>query len=113
MISETYRLTPNTQSRVLATCEEHGLDYVTDETNFQPEITLRNALRDALATGNTSDVSIPLARAPFPTLTKVGYMSQPNATEDSRECGTPRGSSHVSRSDWVPSRVNKLLRVGG
>lgn len=70
MISETYWLTPNTQSRVLATCEEHGLDYVTDETNFQPEITLRNALRDALATGNTSDVSVPLARAPFPTLTK-------------------------------------------
>jgi len=46
------------------------LDYVTDETNFQPEITLRNTVRDALATGNTSDVSVFLARAPFPTLTK-------------------------------------------
>jgi len=42
---------------VLATCEEHGLDYVTDETNFQPEITLRNAVRHALAGGNISDVS--------------------------------------------------------
>jgi len=55
---------------VLATCEEHGLDYVTDETNFQPEITLRNTVRDALATGNTSDVSVSLTRPPFPTLTE-------------------------------------------
>ena len=56
------------QSRVLATCEEHGLDYVTDETNFQPELTLRNKVRDALAAGDTSDVSVFLTRAPLPTL---------------------------------------------
>ena len=53
---------------MLATCEEHGLDYVTDETNFQPEITLRNAVRHALTVGNTSDVSVFLIRAPFPML---------------------------------------------
>jgi len=60
---------PNMQSRVVATCEEHGLDYVTDETNFQPEITLRNTVRDALAAGDTSDVSVFLTRITFPTLT--------------------------------------------
>lgn len=32
----------------MATCEENGLEYVTDKTNFQPEITLRNAIRHML-----------------------------------------------------------------
>ncbi|KAG5654109.1 hypothetical protein H0H81_007161 [Sphagnurus paluster] len=31
--------------RILATCEENKLEYVTDPTNFQPEVTLRNAIR--------------------------------------------------------------------
>lgn len=37
------------QDRILATCEANGLKYVHDPTNFQPEITLRNALRIAIA----------------------------------------------------------------
>jgi tRNA(Ile)-lysidine synthase TilS/MesJ len=69
VISKARWPTPNMQSRVLATCEEHGLDYVIDETNFQPEITLRNAVRDTLAAGDTSDVSV-LTRIPFPMLIK-------------------------------------------
>ncbi|KAG2146892.1 PP-loop family-domain-containing protein [Suillus bovinus] len=36
------------KDRILATCEEHQLDYVNDPTNFQPEITLRNAIRQML-----------------------------------------------------------------
>ncbi|OJA15751.1 hypothetical protein AZE42_05260 [Rhizopogon vesiculosus] len=33
---------------ILATCEEHKLDYVNDPTNFQPAVTLRNAIRQML-----------------------------------------------------------------
>ncbi|KAH7107612.1 PP-loop family-domain-containing protein [Auriculariales sp. MPI-PUGE-AT-0066] len=33
---------------ILATCEQHGLEYVTDSTNFQPDITRRNAVRHFL-----------------------------------------------------------------
>ncbi|KAG2364512.1 PP-loop family-domain-containing protein [Suillus spraguei] len=36
------------KDRILATCEEHQLNYVNDPTNFQPEITLRNAIRQML-----------------------------------------------------------------
>jgi len=36
------------QGRILATCEEHKLDYIQDATNFQPELTLRNAIRHYL-----------------------------------------------------------------
>ena len=31
------------------TCEKHGLDYVVDKTNFQPDLTRRNAVRHALS----------------------------------------------------------------
>ncbi|KAG6837256.1 hypothetical protein H0H93_012261 [Arthromyces matolae] len=33
------------KGRILATCEANNLEYVTDPTNFQPAITLRNAIR--------------------------------------------------------------------
>lgn len=36
------------KDRILATCDEHKLDYVVDSTNFQPELTLRNAIRKAV-----------------------------------------------------------------
>jgi len=32
----------------LATCEANGLEYVTDGTNFQPDVTLRNAIRHVI-----------------------------------------------------------------
>ncbi|KAG6844136.1 hypothetical protein H0H87_009523 [Tephrocybe sp. NHM501043] len=34
-----------TKERILATCDANGLEYVTDPTNFEPAITLRNAIR--------------------------------------------------------------------
>ncbi|KAF8643880.1 hypothetical protein AX16_008896 [Volvariella volvacea WC 439] len=36
------------KDRILATCDEHGLEYVIDKTNFQPAATLRNALRSII-----------------------------------------------------------------
>ncbi|KAF9469291.1 PP-loop family-domain-containing protein [Collybia nuda] len=37
------------KDRIFATCEDNNLNYITDSTNFQPHITLRNALRHTLA----------------------------------------------------------------
>ncbi|KIK58145.1 hypothetical protein GYMLUDRAFT_202578 [Collybiopsis luxurians FD-317 M1] len=45
------------KDRLLATCEENGLPYVTDTTNFQPEVTLRNAIRKWLANNGQQDES--------------------------------------------------------
>lgn len=33
------------KDRILATCEQNNLEYITDPTNFQPHITIRNAIR--------------------------------------------------------------------
>ncbi|KAJ7217047.1 PP-loop family-domain-containing protein [Mycena pura] len=37
------------KDRILASCEEHKLEYITDPTNFQPELTLRNAIRQLIS----------------------------------------------------------------
>ncbi|KAF8912022.1 PP-loop family-domain-containing protein [Gymnopilus junonius] len=42
------------KDRILATCEENKLDYVNDPTNFQPQLTIRNAIRHVIETGGTS-----------------------------------------------------------
>ncbi|KAF8350504.1 hypothetical protein F5887DRAFT_1058581 [Amanita rubescens] len=42
-----------TKDRILATCEENNLEYVTDESNFQPHITVRNAVRKLLTSGKS------------------------------------------------------------
>jgi tRNA(Ile)-lysidine synthetase-like protein len=41
------------KDRILATCKENKLSYVKDPTNFQPEITLRNAIRHKIRGNST------------------------------------------------------------
>ena len=45
------------KDRIMATCEEQNLDYVTDPTNFQPQLTMRNAIRHVLQNGGISKLS--------------------------------------------------------
>ncbi|KAL4821313.1 PP-loop family-domain-containing protein [Aspergillus spinulosporus] len=40
------------KSRLLATCHENGIPYVTDPTNFDPTLTPRNAIRSLLASNS-------------------------------------------------------------
>lgn len=49
------------KSRILATCNENALEYVTDPTNFQPEVTIRNAIRQSLAQQSPQESSGKLA----------------------------------------------------
>ncbi|KAJ7735247.1 PP-loop family-domain-containing protein [Mycena maculata] len=42
------------KDRMLATCDENKLEYIIDPTNFQPELTLRNAIRE-MVSKNTFD----------------------------------------------------------
>ncbi|KAF5315906.1 hypothetical protein D9611_004858 [Ephemerocybe angulata] len=47
------------KDRILATCEANRLEYVVDKTNFQPEVTLRNAVRHVVKNGKESAQSLP------------------------------------------------------
>lgn len=48
-IRGVYRHLYDRKSRILATCAAHNLEYVTDKTNFQPSLTLRNHVRHYLS----------------------------------------------------------------
>ncbi|KAI0063391.1 hypothetical protein BV25DRAFT_1824493 [Artomyces pyxidatus] len=57
------------KTKILATCEENKLEYVEDKTNFQPELTLRNAIRHMLAqqADTTQAPAVKRIRPPPPT----------------------------------------------
>ncbi|KAJ7481146.1 PP-loop family-domain-containing protein [Mycena galericulata] len=46
------------KDRILVTCDENNLEYITDSTNFQPELTLRNAIRYMLSKNTLDPKSI-------------------------------------------------------
>ncbi|KAJ7264985.1 PP-loop family-domain-containing protein [Mycena haematopus] len=52
------------KERILATCQENNLEYVEDSTNFQPELTLRNAIRHLLSKNTLDPESIGLELPP-------------------------------------------------
>ncbi|KZP21121.1 hypothetical protein FIBSPDRAFT_1044298 [Athelia psychrophila] len=52
------------KDRILATCEENKLEYVVDPTNFQPDVTLRNAIRHTLAAAEADSNGTPLPPRP-------------------------------------------------
>ncbi|KAM6500318.1 PP-loop family domain containing protein [Amanita muscaria] len=54
------------KDRILATCEENNLEYVTDQSNFQPHITIRNAIRKLLTKGSRLDDSRVVSPEPLP-----------------------------------------------
>ncbi|KAF8163515.1 PP-loop family-domain-containing protein [Crassisporium funariophilum] len=45
------------KDRILATCEANKLEYVNDPTNFQPQFTIRNAIRDVISKDTVKDVT--------------------------------------------------------
>ncbi|KAF8809115.1 hypothetical protein BYT27DRAFT_7136777 [Phlegmacium glaucopus] len=51
---KTYKIRPLLdvgKERILATCEANKLEYVDDPTNFQPQLTIRNAIRHCINNG--------------------------------------------------------------
>jgi hypothetical protein len=63
------------QERILKTCREYDLPYITDATNFQPDLTIRNKLRNELQVQATRE-------------SKGSKIPKP-----------PRSSQHISESE--------------
>ncbi len=87
------------KDRILATCEENELTYVTDRTNFQPEITLRNALR-AIISATDKGVS----RSLCTTTTFTSSVAEPPFQESPPDPSTlpPQIQEHLGA-------INKTL----
>ncbi|KZT26616.1 hypothetical protein NEOLEDRAFT_1155713 [Neolentinus lepideus HHB14362 ss-1] len=89
------------KSRILATCEENGLEYVMDPTNFQPEITVRNTIRHILSRNPEYDDNPgPLKEAELAT----------NAISPG-ECST-NGNSVTSNALQLPARFSLDISLG-
>ena len=75
----------HTGDRSLATYDRHRLDYVINETNFQPKITLRNAVRLALAGDYISNARAFITMVPFQMLieTRIELACPLNLRPDS------------------------------
>ncbi|KAF9651259.1 hypothetical protein BDM02DRAFT_3184741 [Thelephora ganbajun] len=97
------------KDRVFATCDEHGLDYVTDETNFQPEITLRNAVRHALAGGSTSD-DIHRDRMLRKIATNANRLGVPLSFSDGIESLRSLANDYASKIGMIETEAHTLLR---
>ncbi|KAG5350437.1 tRNA(Ile)-lysidine synthase [Termitomyces sp. J132] len=52
------------KDRILATCEANNLQYVVDQTNFQPGITLRNAIRHEIQANARNQPQTPMSMLP-------------------------------------------------
>ncbi|KAI0748492.1 adenine nucleotide alpha hydrolases-like protein [Daedaleopsis nitida] len=97
------------KDRLLATCEANRLDYVNDPTNFQPGITIRNAIRRAVATSRDTQLSGSIDDAHFdisPYSDKLRAMV-PNApySQQLREAVRLFGI----RLDEVETQVTEIL----
>jgi tRNA(Ile)-lysidine synthase TilS/MesJ len=79
------------QDQILATCDAHGLEYVTDKTNFQPNLTPRNALRQELSQ-------------------MASAVRQAEGTGSARENVSPKEPSSQTHS--TAERVKQTLRRG-
>ncbi|KAF9645298.1 adenine nucleotide alpha hydrolases-like protein [Thelephora ganbajun] len=97
------------KDRVFATCDEHGLDYVTDETNFQPGVTLRDAVSHALAGGSISD-DIRRNRTLRKMATNAERLEVPLTFPDGVESLRLLASDYASKIGMIGTEAHTLLR---
>ncbi|KAF9645300.1 hypothetical protein BDM02DRAFT_3189838 [Thelephora ganbajun] len=95
------------QDRVFATCDEHGLNHVTDETNFQPEVTLGNAVSHSLAGGSISD-NIHRYRMLQKIATYAKRLGVPLAFSDGTESLRSLASDYASKVGMIETEARTL-----
>lgn len=96
------------KDRILATCESHKIRYVLDRTNFQPDLTLRNAIRHMLANNEKkrdSVAAVPVEpQPPLPPVMADKIMRMKSAS-DNLKIAIP--------IDWMASRESLRAAVHG
>ncbi|KAI0283064.1 PP-loop family-domain-containing protein [Russula aff. rugulosa BPL654] len=93
------------KDRILATCHLHKIRYVVDRTNFQPDLTLRNAIRHMIANNEKKRdpaVPVPVEPRPLPPVMAHKIMQIKSASEDLK-IPIP--------IDWMASRENLRAAV--
>nr|GAT44031.1 predicted protein [Mycena chlorophos] len=98
------------KDRLLATCDANNLEFVTDETNFQPELTLRNAIRK-LVSQNSFDPESLGPDIPFHITEGLQQIQANIASLESVEMDPSGGLDHLR--DAVTVLSDQAIDVDG
>lgn len=101
------------KDRILATCDAHALNYVNDPTNLHPETSLRNAVRQMLAspTSGATDPP-PFRQESIEQVMKASSFLQSTVTDviDTRERLRRATSLLADKAERLDSEVTEQLR---
>ncbi|KAH9928218.1 PP-loop family-domain-containing protein [Fomitopsis serialis] len=92
------------KARILSTCDQNALKYTIDKTNFEPSLTVRNAIRHALDSSDGLHSTLSDVEMNIPKLLK-GSFDSPQNRDDLREIVRLSGQ-HV---DMVNGQVDNIL----
>jgi tRNA(Ile)-lysidine synthase len=81
------------KERILATCEANKLEYVDDPTNYQPQFTIRNAIRHCLNSEEKSDSAI--ARYPPDIAVQLKDINKAGAKYTELKIGLGASREHL------------------
>ncbi|KAI6045581.1 hypothetical protein EDC04DRAFT_2865124 [Pisolithus marmoratus] len=101
------------KDRILATCDAHALSYVNDPTNLHPETTLRNALRQMLASPTLEATgSPPLRQESLEQVRKASSFLQSITSDvtDTRERLRRATVLLAERTEQLDSQVTEQLQ---
>ncbi|KAH9945806.1 adenine nucleotide alpha hydrolases-like protein [Epithele typhae] len=110
------------KDRLLATCEANRLDYIHDPTNFQPEVTLRNAIRGALRGDTSASAPAPINIAAHTATLRAAAPHVPPADQlreavrlfgDLHEQAEAAATTALARSRRPSPAATLLLSAGG
>lgn len=101
------------KDRILATCDAHALNYVNDPTNLHPETSLRNAVRQMLASPTSGATEPPPFRQEsIEQVMKASSFLQSTVTDviDTRERLRRATSLLADKAERLDSEVTEQLR---
>ncbi|KZV96185.1 adenine nucleotide alpha hydrolases-like protein [Exidia glandulosa HHB12029] len=96
-------LLPFTKDQILATCEQLNLNYIVDQTNFQPDLTPRNRIRELLRNNGNTSVSELCTPQPAPSSAKQ--------TEFRSMALDAATSTELASNSTIVDAIGSLLRV--
>ena len=83
------------KDRILATCEANKLEYVTDPTNFQPQLTIRNAIRHCIDSGEGKEPDSAFTQYPSEIATQLRNINKAAAKHPELNISLGAGREHL------------------
>jgi tRNA(Ile)-lysidine synthase TilS/MesJ len=97
------------KDRILATCEANKLEYVNDPTNFQPQFTIRNAIRHCIDSGEGKEPDLEFTHYSAEIATQLKKINNAAAKHEELDNVNLKISLHAGRQH-LREAVKKLAK---